>query len=225
MTFSQFKRIYEKKSSDSKRLYEWMTIADLNTKDATSDFTKRKRAIRTSLYKGENVTSRIVKGSYDRNEDAMTFEFVTTATIKAHPAGSEFKRTDPFNNFNLIPNPDRKYHMYVKVLNFMEWLRGTRPEQLSESPITDREILDVLNSAYVQLFCDDPSFQYQTANYTLSQVDASIYPTNIAPKKWNKVHGDYNFLCKHLKGLLDQIGFFLPQMASIANQVIQKEGL
>ena len=164
-----------------------MTIADLNVRDATSNFTKRKRAIRTSLYKGENVTARIVNGSYDRSDDSMTFEFVTTATIKAHPAGSEFKRTDPFNNFNLIPNPDRKYHMYVKVLNFMDWLRGTRPESLSESPITEKEILDVLNSAYVQLFCDDPSFQYQTANYTLSQVDASIYPTNIAPKKWNKV--------------------------------------
>lgn len=225
MTFSQFKRIYEKKPHDSKRLYEWMTIADLNVNDATSDFTKRKRAIRTSLYKGENVTSRIVQGSYDRYDDSMTFEFVTTATIKAHPAGSEFKRTDPHNNFNLIPNPDRKYHMYVKVLNFMELLRGTRPESLSETPISDREIKDVLETAYVQLFCDDPSFQYQTANYTLSQVDASIYPTSIAPKKWNKVHGDYNFLCKHLKGLLDQIGFFLPQMASIASQIIQKENL
>lgn len=225
MTFLQFKRIYEKKSSDSKRLYEWMTIADLNTKDATSDFTKRKRAIRTSLYKGENVTSRIVKGSYDRNEDAMTFEFVTTATIKAHPAGSEFKRTDPFNNFNLIPNPDRKYHMYVKVLNFMEWLRGTRPDSLASSPITWQEVKEVLESAYVQLFCDDPSFQYQTANYTLSQVDASIYPTNIPPKKWNKIHGDYNFLCKHLKGLLDQIGFFLPQMASVATRIIKQQNL
>lgn len=225
MTFGQFKRLYEKKPHDSHRLLEWMTIADLNVNDATSDFTKRKRAIRTSLYKGENVTSRIVKGSYDRNDDSMTFEFVTTATIKAHPAGSQFMKTDPHNNFALIPNHDRKYHMFVKVLNFMELLRGTRPESLSETPITDREVKDVLETAYVQLFCDDPSFQYQTANYTLSQVDASIYPTSIPPKKWNKVHGDYNFLCKHLKGLLDQIGFFLPQMASVANQVIQKENL
>lgn len=225
MTFSQFYNLYEKKTPDSHRLQEWMTIADLNNPDASSDFTKRKRAIRTSLYKGENVTSRIVQGTYDKYDDSMTFEFVTTATIKAHPAGSEFKKTDPHNNFALIPNNDRKYHMYVKVLNFMEWLRGTRPDSLSSSPITWQEVKEVLESAYVQLFCDDPSFQYQTANYTLSQVDASIYPTNIPPKKWNKIHGDYNFLCKHLKGLLDQIGFFLPQMASVATRIIKQQNL
>lgn len=225
MNYRQLIRIHENRPKNSNRLLEWMTIADLNNPDASSDFTKHKRAIRTALYKGENITARITSGSYNRNDDSLTFEFTTTATIKAHPAGSTFKKTDPHNNFALIPNNDRKYHMYVKVLNFMEWLRGTRPDSLSDSPITEREILDVLNSAYVQLFCDDPSFQYQTANYTLSQVDASIYPTNIPPKKWNKVHGDYNFLCKHLKGLLDQIGFFLPQMASIATQIIQKENL
>ena len=225
MTVKDFLRIYENRTISSKRLREWMTIADLNNPDASSDFTKKKRAIRTSLYKGENVTARIVQGSYDRNDDSMTFEFVTTATIKAHPAGSEFKRTDPFNNFNLVPNPSRKYHMYVKVLNFMEWLRGTRPDSLASSPITPQEVKEVLESAYVQLFCDDPSFQYQTANYTLSQVDASIYPTNIPPKKWNKIHGDYNFLCKHLKGLLDQIGFFLNQMASVATRIIKQQNL
>ena len=225
MNYGQLKRIYETKPNDSKRLREWMTLADLNVGEATSPFTKQKRAIRTALYKGENITSRIVQGTYDKNDDSMTFEFVTPATVKAYEPGTKFQKTDPHNNFQLIPNNEKKYHMYVKILNFLELLRGTRPDSLAASPITWKEIKDVLEVAYIQLFCDDPSFQYQTANWSLSQVDASIYPTNISPRKWNKIHGTDNFLCKHLKGLLDQLGFFLNQMASVATKVVRTQNL
>lgn len=212
-------------SHNSKRLREWMTLGDLNVSDATSKFTKRKRAIRTSLYKGENVTAKIVKGSYDPTDDSFTFEFITPVTAKVYPPGSDFQKTDPNNNFQLVPNAEKMYHMFIKVLGFMELLRGTRPDSLQSSPITADEVKEVLEVAYVQLFCNDPSFQYQTANWTLSQVDASIYPTNIAPKHWNLIHGTDNYLCKHLKGLVDQIGFFLNPMASMATKVIKQENL
>ena len=59
MNYRQLIRIHENRPKNSNRLLEWMTIADLNNPDASSDFTKHKRAIRTALYKGENITARI----------------------------------------------------------------------------------------------------------------------------------------------------------------------
>jgi hypothetical protein len=62
-------------------------------------------------------------------------------------------------------------------------------------------------------------------NYNLSQVDSAIYPTDIAPKQWDAIHGQTYFLDKHLYGLSMYIDFFLPQMTMKLNSALKKQGL
>ena len=214
---------FRESNSNEPRLREWMTIGALQSADATSDFTKIKRSTRMVYYQGENRNARLVNCSYDNVHDTLTFTFKTTATFKAHEPGYEAKITDPHNNFKLMHNPSGKYTMMIQIVDFMKWLKGTRPEGLGQ--ITWKELKEVFDVAYVKVFCNCGAFQYQTANYTLSELDASIYPTGIKPKKWNLIHGDYNCLCKHLSGLLASFAFFANQMASMANKSLKASGL
>ena len=72
------------------------------------------------------------------------------------------------------------------------------------------------------------AFHWQSSNYNLSQLDGSIYPTDIAPHYWNQphLHGDgENFLCKHLAGFVNQIDFFLNPMAAMATKVLRQKKL
>lgn len=201
---------------------EWMTLASLKASDAISSFTRNKREIRKSLYGGENRNARLTNCYYNPNEDTMTFEFKTTPTYKAHDPDYKADITDPHNNFKMMSNPFGKYTMEIQIVDFMKWL-GTRPQ--GSGPITRKELKEIFDSAYVRLFCNCGAFQYQTANYVLSQLDASIYPTNIAPKKWNKIHGDYNCLCKHLSALLKSYDFFSNQMAATCNKALKNANI
>ena len=95
--------------------------------------------------------------------------------------------------------------------------------------ITEEDVRVLLESAYVQVLCNDPSFHWQGSNWAATQLDASVYPTEIAPRVWNspKLHGDSggrmsNFLCKHLTGLINQIGFFIPKIRDIIIKIQKK---
>lgn len=66
----------------------------------------------------------------------------------------------------------------------------------------------------MQLWSNSPSFHWQGFNFHLSQVNASIFPTNIPDTKWRNIHGDVAALDKHLLDLMVHIRFFLNQMAS-----------
>ena len=70
--------------SEKIHLLEWVTIPALMDQSSTSDFTKVRRRIRTDLYNEENVTAKLVSGSYNRIEDSITLNFVTPCTAKAH---------------------------------------------------------------------------------------------------------------------------------------------
>ena len=60
----------------------------------------------------------------------------------------------------------------------------------------------------------------------LITLDAAIFPTKIAPKKWDKIHGDGDaFLDKHTAGLINQMGFFLNPMASMLTKRLRDKGL
>ena len=79
------------------------------------------------------------------------------------------------------------------------------------------------------MFCSYPSFHGQGSIWVVTLLDASIYPTEIAPKVWNspKLHGDSqgrmsNFLCKHLTGLIDQVGFFIPKIRNTIIKIQKK---
>ena len=205
------------------KLDEWVTLKDLNTPDTISAFTKHTRDVRSGYLGGENRTAKLINCVYNPQADHLTFIFKTEATVPAYPKTATFKKANPTLNFSLSNNPDKTYYIHIRILDFMRWLKGTRPDELEGQPISWKEIKDVLDVAYIQLWSSSPSFHWQGMNYNLSQIDGAIYPTDIAPKVWDKIHGDA-FLDKHTYGLIRQIGFFGNQMASMANKELKARG-
>ena len=217
-------RLYESRNNFPK-LREWMTLQNLMDLDAVSTVTQKHAKIRNSLYKGENINAKLVKTIYDPKNDTMTYCFSTPATLRAHEPGYEPLAVDPHDSFKKKSNPSAQYTMMIQVLDFLKWLKETRPS--NSGRITWREIKDVLDVAYVKLWCPCSSFHWQGKNYRISRLDASIYPTDIPDKKMRKVYGEYDLLCKHLSNLVkpNSIQFFLPQMASAAQKVLRQSNL
>jgi len=216
-----------KESTQPKRLKEWVNLSTLASKDAMSDFTKRTRAERNRAVRAENYTAKFVDCEIN-SDGSVLFTFETTATTPIYEPDYQFKKADPNDNFALKSNPDKKYRIQVKILDFMKWLKETRPDYMELTKITWKEIRDVLEVAYIQVYSDSPSFHWQGINYWLSQLDGSIYPTDIEPKVWNKptLHGDGNaFVDKHLGGLLRQFKFFYNPMARMIQKRMKEQGL
>jgi hypothetical protein len=212
---------------ESKKLNEWVTLAALASSDAMSNFTKRTRKQRNTAVKAENYTAKPI--DCELNDDgSVLFIFETTATTPIYPDDYEFGQVNPENNFAIEKNPDKKYTIYIKILDFMKWLKETRPDYLETKKITWKEIRDVLEVAYIQVFSTSPSFHWQGISYWLSQLDGSLYPTDIKPKFWNRddLHGDGNaFVDKHLGGLLRSFKFFYNPMASMIQKRMKDKGL
>ncbi len=207
------------------RLREWMTIRNLMDADIVSNITKGHAGIRYNLYKGENINAKLVKTVYNPTLDAMTFIFKTPATLKAHEPGYQPDIVDPYSNFATRHNPSHSYTMMIQVLDFLKWLKGTRPDNLGD--ITWQEIKAVLDVAYVKVWCNCMSFHWFGKNYRASQFDASLFPTNIPDTKMRTIYGEYDLLCKHLSNLMqpNSIQFFLPQMASASQKALRMQGL
>lgn len=205
-------------------LKEFVTMSDLADNSATSSFTKSTRAQRNRAVGAENKTAKLVDVNIDTVEDHVTFIFKTTATLPIYPDDATYGKTNP-DTFEIQRNPDKEYEMYIRILNFFEWLKGTKPEAES---ITQEDIKDVLKVNNVQVFSTSPSYHWQGMNYWLSQLDGSIYPTDIEPKLWNASnrHGnDGTFLDKHLAGLMKQMAFFRNPMALMLTKRLKDRGL
>lgn len=218
----------EKESINTEKpLYEWLTFQNLNTKDAISSVTTRSRNLRNQLIKPENFTAKLTDCEYNHTKDWVTFEFTTTATIPEYPKNYIFNKTDSSDKFALIQNPDKKYNVYIRILDFMKWLKGARPDRLDNEPITWKEIKDVLDVAYVQVHCTCPSDWWQGINYNRTQLDGSIFPCDIKPKVWNAkhLHNEEGFLCKHAYGIIRSIAFFENQMTSKLNKILKDQGI
>ena len=143
--------------SEKIHLLEWVTIPALMDQSSTSDFTKTRRRIRTDLYNEENVTAKLVSGSYNRIEDSITLNFVTPCTAKAHGPNYHPKKTDPARGFVKLENPSGYYNMKLKILNAFDWLRQIKEH---DGWLTEEDVRTLLESAYVQVFCNDPSFHW-----------------------------------------------------------------
>lgn len=207
------------------KLREWMTIQNLMDADLIANPTKFHAGVRYNLYKGENVNAKLVKTIYNPTLDTMTFIFKTPATLKAHEPGYQPLIVDPYSNFAKKQNPGHSYTMMIQVLDFLKWLKETRPDNAGD--ITWQEIKAVLDVAYVKIWCNCSSFHWFGKNYRATQFDASIYPTNIPDRKMRAQFGEYDILCKHLGNLMkpNAIQFFLPQMASSAQKALRLQGL
>ncbi len=206
---------------------EFVTLADLKDPDAMSDFTKNTRSQRNRAVKPENITAKPVDCILDTVEDHVTFVLKTTATVPIYPDDFDFQKTDPDRNHQLIRNPDKEYEIYIRILGFLEWLKDTRPDD-DTSAVSQKEVKEVLNVANIQVYSNSPSFHFQSMNYTLSQIGGSIYPTSIAPHRWNAphLHGDGTaFVDKHLGGVLRSYQFFLGPFASMLTKKLKDRGI
>jgi hypothetical protein len=121
------------------------------------------------------------------------------------------------------PNPSKTYEIWLKFLNVTDWL-GAFDEK---ETITQKDVKDMIDICNVQVWDNNPSFHWQGANWGLSQLDASIFPTDIEPKHWGPKHGgagNYMF-SKHLSQLIDSMAFFRNQMASSLTYALRKASL
>ncbi len=215
-------------------LKEYVTLKDLQNSDAVSSFTKNTRSERQRAMKddgrgtGENFYTKLIECNLDTVKDHVTFVFLTEATEPIYPDDADFSEVNPENNFRLSNNSSKTYELYIRILDFMDWLKNTRPDSMEGKDITRKEIKDVLESANIQVFNNSPSFHWQGVNFWISQLDGSIYPTNIKPTFWNRsdLHGnDGAFLDKHLAGLFRSIDFFLNPMSSMLTKKLKDRKL
>ena len=93
--------------------------------------------------------------------------------------------------------------------------------------LTLKDMKDAIRVCPVQFWSNSPAFHWQGINFNLSQLDASIYPTNIAPHFWSQpqYHGENALLDKHLAALLRNISFFLNNMTAMLNKNLRKAGI
>jgi len=157
----------------------------------------------------------------------VDFNFLTEKT-KKYPDNFNLQRLATSkqqpNNFNLIS--DNVYQETIRFEDFFDYL-STTPFNLNEMPHTEimKEFKDILTESDIKLWCSCPSTQWTGLNFRLSQVNSSLFPTNIAPKDpvydangkmirqgW-KTRTSGGMICKHLDLLMNSIMFFIPQMS------------
>jgi hypothetical protein len=206
--------IYKKKYWIKIKLDEGLTFSDFKNHAGLSMFTKFFRKQRNEILKGsENKTAKIKQLVLSPKKDYVTFIFKTIPTKK--PAS----KTDPNRNFSL--SGANTYTMEIRILNFFTWLKSVT--DLSETnEFTLKDLKEILKVADIQLYCNDPSFHWQGMNAHLSQLDASIYPTDIPPHYWDHYHRGDQLLCKHLSGLISQFGFFQNNMSAMLNKALKQ---
>ncbi len=208
-------RLKRYKSKYIERFSEELRLSDLKKHAGLSDFTNKWRKDRQRL-KGQGAKSTKIKSmKVNRKEDYITFVFTAepTYTTKAKAVNT--------NNFEINKNVTI-YTQQIRILDFFKWA-DTKPGYV-EKEMTVKEIKEILEVANIQVFCNCPSFHWQGHNYNISSMfDASIYPTDIAPKHWNQYHNNDNFICKHLDLTISQaLNIYINNMTQMINKYLKK---
>jgi hypothetical protein len=199
---------------------EEMHVEDFKSDAAVSAMTQKFRNQRKQLVGRENIAVRLVGVRFDQKQDWIQFMFRSTST----PNTPTKQDANPQANFKLQPNPNKVYTLLLQFDDFFTWMLDTLPDGQT---LTLKDMKDAIRVCPVKFWSNSPAFHYQGTNFQLTQLDAAIYPTNIAPQFWNqpKYHGDNNLLDKHLMALLRYLSFFLNNMTAMANKNLQKAGI
>jgi hypothetical protein len=199
---------------------EDMHVDDFKTDAAVSAMTQKFRNQRKQLLGRENIAVRLIGFRFDQKQDWIQFVFRSTST----PNTPTKQDANPQADFSLQPNPAKVYTLLLQFDDFFTWMLDTLPDGQA---LTLKDMKDAIRVCPVKFWSNSPAFHWQGTNFQLSQLDAAIYPTNIAPQFWNqpKYHGDNNLLDKHLMALLRYLSFFLNNMTAMANKNLQKAGI
>ena len=201
-------------------LVEDMHIEDFKDAAAVSAMTQKFRTQRRQMLGREISYVRLTAVQFDQKNDWIEFQFRSIST----PNTPTKKKSDQDNNFALQPNPPKIYVLLIRLNKFFTWMLDTLPDGQA---LTLKDMKDAVRVCPVQFWSNSPAFHWQGHNYVLSQLDAAIYPTNIAPQYWNQqqYHGEDAMLDKHLAALIRNISFFLNNMTAMLNKNLQAAGI
>ena len=197
-------------------LEEELNLKDFKNHSGASDFTKDWIEIRRKMRGAGNKSAKIKGIRVNKKKGFITFVFnsVPTYTAKAkavtQSGGREIKKN--------VSN----YTQEVRIVDFFKWAE-TKPGY-DKKKMTRDEVKEVLNVSTIQVDCNCPAFTWQGLSYYLTQLDGSIIPNNIEPKRWDKYHdqgNDIGLVCKHLSAIFQQIEFWLPVMTGMVNKYLK----
>jgi hypothetical protein len=75
-----------------------------------------------------------------------------------------------------------------------------------------------VNAEDVKLTCNCRAFHWQGMNYHASELGSSVTPTKIPDNYWKFFHNKDGAICKHLSGLLDNVGRFESRVYNACNK-------
>jgi hypothetical protein len=157
---------------------------------------------------------------FDRQGDWIEFQFRSIST----PNTPTKKKSNQDANFALQANPPKIYTLLIRLDKFFTWMLDTLPDGQA---LTLKDMKDAVRVCPVKFWSNSPAFHWQGHNYVLSQLDAAIYPTTIAPQYWNQpqYHGEDAMLDKHLAALIRNISFYMNNMTAMLNKNLQAAGI
>jgi hypothetical protein len=212
------------------RLMEDLTMAAFTKRAGMSQFTKTFRDERARIMGNENTVSKLVKCKYNVKKDYVDFFWKSKSTDK-YKSGHVVKVVDPKAGFALRAKSDKLYTIQLRILDFKKWM-GTYNV---DYPIKYKDVKDILEVANIQVFSDSPSFQFQGLNYNMSQLNASIHPTDIPPTSritttgreigWKTRQGTDGFTDKHMTGIFSQWQFWIWPQAAMLNKELRDKGI
>lgn len=216
----KFTEYYILSDEDKIKFNEGLRLSDLAKHSGISNFTKPFMIDRRKIKGGGNTSEKLIDCIINQKEDWAMFQFLTEPTYDYEEP--KWKEVSPEQRFNL--KKTKTYEQDIKILGVFEWLTAFKGSEL-----TRKDLKDILKVNDCQFFCYCPMFHWTSPNFNLSsEFNASVFPTNIAPKHWNKpeYHGDGNALvCKHLDLLLSSMPFFLNPMVSMLNKKLKDRNL
>ncbi len=204
-------------------LQEFVTLPALMDKqaDLTSDLTNNFKTIRKDIQKTANINTKLITTELEGTN--VIFKFLTEAT-EMYPKDHVFKEVDPETK-DFKNNPSKTYEIWLKLLDVVGEKGWLGAFDLEKETLSQDDIKDILKVSNVQLWNSSPSWHWQGFNWWNSQIDSSVFPTNIQPKFWHTKHGDgVAFFDKHVSQLVDQLPFFMPQMASSLTNLLRQKG-
>ena len=152
--------------------------------------------------------TKLIQSKLVSEKNYIDFMFLSEATPEINEPK---KNVNPDQGFSKEDNPSKLYDLQMRFKGVDE-LSG-------QKELTLQQVKVWMWNTDFQIWSSSPALHWQGINFSLSQIDASIHPTNIKPQHWDKIHGE-TLLDKHLVDLFLNLKFFLNQMAgSLLNKI------
>jgi hypothetical protein len=201
-------------------LVEDMTIEDFKDTAAISAMTQKFRTQRRQMLGQEIAHVKLMAVKFDRQGDWAEFQFRSVST----PNTPLKKKSNQNINFSLQQNPPKVYTLLIRLEKFFTWMMDTLPDGQA---LALKDMKDAIRVCPVKFWSNSPAFHWQGHNYVLSQLDAAVYPTGIAPQHWNRpqYHEEDAVPDKHPAALVRNISFFMNNMTAMLNKNLQAAGI